>query len=126
VPRISSDITRLSDVQDLRVSKIKGALVNLNHFSSVLSDIKMIDEWQIELCKRDNDPFEVDEVVVYVCPKSGYDRAQLAEEIKRKIAVSTEVTPNRICFLELKDLVKRLELETANKEKRIIDNRPKG
>jgi len=126
VPRISSDITRLSDVKDLRLSKIKGSLVNLNNFTSVLSDIKAIDEWQIELCKRHNDPFEVDEVVVYVCPKHGCDRPRLAEEIKKKIQLFTEVTPNRICFIELDDMVKRLELETANKEKRIIDIRPKG
>src|SRR3989338_6857929 len=85
VPRVSSDITRLSDVKDMRLSKIKGALVDLNNFSSVLSDIKMIDEWQIELRKHNNDPFDVDEVVVYVSPKSGCDRARLEEEVKKKI-----------------------------------------
>ena len=126
VPRVSSDITRLSDVKDMRLSKIKGALVDLNNFSSVLSDIKMIDEWQIELRKHNNDPFDVDEVVVYVSPKSGCDRARLEEEVKKKILLSTEVTPNRVDFLELPELVRRLELETASKEKRIIDNRPKG
>ena len=126
VPRVSSDITRLSDVKDMRLSKIKGALVDFNNFSSVLSDIKMIDEWQIELRKHNNDPFDVDEVVVYVSPKSGCDRARLEEEVKKKILLSTEVTPNRVDFLELPELVRRLELETASKEKRIIDNRPKG
>ena len=125
VPRLSSDITRLSDVKDLRLSKIKGSLVNLNHFSTVLSEIKAIEEWQIELCKKDNDPFEVDEVALYVCVRNGYDRGQLEEEIKRKLATATEVSPNRIHFIDLKEMIKRLELETAGKEKRIIDTRGK-
>jgi len=125
VPRISSDITRLSDVKDLQLSKIKGALVDLNHFTSVLAEIKAIDEWQIELCKKNNDPFEVDQVVVYACPTAGCDRAGLEEEIKKKIHLATEVTPNEVRFVELQEMVGRLELEVANKAKRIIDTRPK-
>ena len=85
----------------------------------------MIDEWQVELCKKENDPFEVDVVRIYVCPKTECDRGQLKEEIKMKIHLSTEVTPNEVVFIELKEMVQRLQLETANKEKRIIDNRPK-
>jgi hypothetical protein len=38
----------------------------------------------------------------------------------------TEVTPNEIRFIGMDEMVKRLELETANKEKRILDNRPKS
>lgn len=124
VPRISSDITRLSDVKDLQLSKIKGSLVNLNNFASALSEIKSVDEWQIELRKRNDDPFEVDEVVVFVCMKSGGDRARLEDEIRRKILLSTEVAPNEIHFIERREMVKRLELETANKAKRIVDTRP--
>lgn len=126
VPRISSDITRLSDVKDLRLSKIKGSLVNLSNFTALLSDISAVDEWQVELRKKDNDPFEVDQVVVYICPKSNCDRGKLEEEIKTKMLLATEVAPNEVHFIELPEMVKRLEIETANKEKRIIDTRPKG
>lgn len=125
VPRISSDITRLSDVKDLQLSKIKGSLVNLNNFMSVLSGIHSVDEWQIELCKKDDDPFEVDEVIVFICTKSGADEEQLEAEIKKKMLLLTEVTPNEVHFIELDEMVKRLELETANKTKRIVDRRPK-
>ena len=125
VPRISSDITRLSDIKDFQLSKIKGALVDLNHFTSVLSEIKTIDEWQIELCKKNNDPFEVDQIVVYLCPTSDCDRQQVEKEIKKKILLATEVTPNEIHFIGLQEMVGRLELEVANKAKRIIDTRPK-
>jgi len=125
VPRISSDITRLSDVKDFQLSKIKGALVDLNHFTSVLNEIKTVDEWQIELCKKNNDPFDVDQIVVYVCPTKDCDREQVEKEIKKKILLATEVTPNEVRFVELQEMVDRLELEVANKAKRIIDTRPK-
>ena len=124
VPRIASDITRLSDVKDLQLSKIKGSLVNLNNFMAILSEIAAVDDWQIELRKKDNDPFEVDEVVVFVCKRSGADEGQLKEEIRKRMLLLTEVTPNEVHFIGLTDMVKRLELETANKAKRIIDTRP--
>lgn len=126
VPRISSDITRLSDVKDLQLSKIKGALVDLNHFAAVLSDVELIAEWQIEIKKKDDDPFEVDELVIYVCVQDECNKEQLAEEIKRELAMATEVTPNVIKFIPMPEMVKRLELEVANKEKRILDSRPKS
>ncbi len=125
VPRLSSDITRLSDVKDLNLSKIKGALVNLNHFAECLSNIEQIEEWQLEIRKKDNDPFEVDELAIYVCPKDGADRARVEREIKDKILTATELSPNEVVFLSYPEIVKRLELETSNKEKRVLDNRPK-
>ncbi len=124
-PRLSSDITRLSDVKDLKLSKIKGTLVDLNVLASCLSEMESIDEWQIEIRKRNNDPFDVDECVVYVCPRNGSNDQKLSDEIKKRMASSTEVTPNEVKFISLDEMVKRLELETANKEKRIVDNRPK-
>jgi len=126
IPRLSNDITRLSDVKELQLSKIKGALVNLNHFAAILSDVELIDEWQIEIRKKDNDPYEVDELVVYVCAKDKCNEEQLQEEIKNEILATTEVSPNVVEFIDMPLMVKRLELETANKEKRILDTRPKS
>jgi len=124
-PRISSDITRLSDVKDLQLSKIKGSLVNLNNFSAILSDMVGIDEWQIELCKKNDDPYEVDQVMVYVTEKGGTDREALKANIGKQMLLNTEVTPNAVHFIPLDAMIERLELETANKEKRILDSRPK-
>ncbi|VAX37331.1 hypothetical protein MNBD_UNCLBAC01-1395 [hydrothermal vent metagenome] len=123
VPRLSSNITRLSNVKGLQLSKIKGSLVNLNNFITTLSDIQNIDEWQVELCKKNNDPYEVDELNLYICSTNGSDQGNLEKEIHQKMLMSTEVAPNRIQFIKMEEIVKRLELETANKEKRIIDNR---
>src|SRR5277367_5742000 len=68
--RLSSDISRLSDNKDINLSKVKGTLVNLSHFAEVLNGIPQVDEWQLEIRKHKNDPYEVDEMVVYVTPPS--------------------------------------------------------
>lgn len=123
--RISSRISRISDTKGLQLSKIKGSLVNLSNFATALMEIGSINEWQLEIRKKDNDPYGVDEVIVYVCPRGNADRQKLEEEIKKKILLTTEVSPNEVIFLPFDDIVKKLELETANKEKRIVDSRPK-
>ena len=124
VPRLSNDITRISDVKDLHITKVKGSLVNFSNFSVCLSEFKEIDEWQIELCKKDNDPFEVDQLIVYVACQETVNQSQLADAVKQKVLNMTEVSPNQIVFIPMTEMVKRLELETANKEKRIVDRRP--
>ena len=124
-PRLSSDISRLSDVKDLQLSKVKGALVNFSHFAITLADIPSVEEWQIELKKKNNDPFDVDEMVVYVCSKNGSDPSKVEEEVRSKLLLATEVAPNEVRFMEMPEMVKRLGLETENKDKRILDNRPK-
>ncbi len=124
--RLSSDISRLSDSKDLQLSKVKGTLVNLNHFGNVLNDIPQVDEWQLEIRKHNNDPYEVDEVVVYITPKGNIDESAFAAMLKDRIMGATEVAPNEVKFIPLPEMIKKLELETANKEKRILDVRPKG
>jgi len=123
--RLSSNITRLSDNKDINLSKVKGTLVNLSHFTEVLNDIPQVNEWQLEIRKHKNDPYEVDEMVVYVTPQADANQSALSQMIKDKLTGATEVSPNEIKFIPLDEMVKRLELETANKEKRILDSRPK-
>ncbi|MCR4338159.1 MAG: AMP-binding protein [Candidatus Omnitrophica bacterium] len=123
VPRISSQITRLSDVKDLQLSKVKGTLVDLNHFSTVFSEFDQVEEWQIELRKKNDDPFEMDEMVVYISPRNGANPSMLSETISKRLLSTTEVAPNEVKFIPMPEMIKRLELETANKEKRIVDRR---
>jgi phenylacetate-coenzyme A ligase PaaK-like adenylate-forming protein len=123
--RLSSDITRLSDNRDIHLSKVKGTLVNFSHFAEVLNDITQVDEWQLEICKHNNDPYDVDEIVLYITAQAGVDKSALSQLIKEKFTGATEVSPNEIKFISLGEMIKRLELEIANKEKRILDSRPK-
>ncbi len=126
VPRISSDISRISDIKNLDISKIKGQLVNLDHFVACLNEFDLIKDWQLEIRKRNNDPHDLDELVIYVASREGCDKAKLEQEIKSKVFLATEVSPNAIIFVSFEEIVNRLQLETASKEKRILDSRPKG
>lgn len=125
VPRISSDITRLSDIKNMHLSKIKGALVNLSHFDAIFSEITAVDEWQVEIKKKNDDPFDVDELVIYLCSRTGADQQDAESQLRKKLLLATELAPNAVHWVTRPELVKRLELETANKEKRIVDRRPK-
>lgn len=124
VPRISSDITRLWDIKELKLTKIKGSLVNLNTFAEVLNDSKEVLEWQIEIRKKDDDPYEVDELILYLSVAKGVDCEALKKKIAERVLVETEVSFNQMQVLPLNELVQRIEIESAMKEKRIVDKRP--
>src|SRR3989338_2927863 len=70
-PRISSNITRQSNIKEFNLSKIKGTLVNLNTFSEILASDPEIEEWQIEIRKKDNDPFQMVELAIYLSTRAG-------------------------------------------------------
>lgn len=125
VPRISSQISRASNIRSLKLSKIKGALVNLNAFSSILEAEKGIEEWQIEIRKKDNDPYEIDELIIYLSLGHGVDEQLLKDKLSSKIHTATEVTPNEIIILPYKEMLTRVEMEISHKAKRIVDIRPK-
>lgn len=125
VPRISNQITRASNIRSLNLSKIRGALVNLNTFSSILTAEKNIEEWQIQISKKNNDPYELDELVIYLSLAVGVDPQKLKEELSAKVHSATEVTPNEIIILPHKEILERLEMEVSHKAKRIVDIRPK-
>ncbi|MEK8022896.1 MAG: AMP-binding protein [Candidatus Hydrogenedentota bacterium] len=121
LPRLSSNITRLSNVKDVSLTKVKGTLVDLNHIASLLSDASEIEEWQLEISKLNDDPSEVDVMTLSFTPVAG---ARIEpKEISRRIFDATEVALNKVEVLALPEMVAKLGLETELKEKRIIDRR---
>lgn len=121
LPRLSSRITRISNRTDVRLTKVKGALIDLNHVASILSNTREVEEWQVVMKKRNDDPHDIDELMLYLAPASG--AAIPVEEISKKIFDSTEVKPNAILIESLDQLIKRIGLETELKEKRFLDLR---
>ena len=121
VPRISSEIERSSEIKEFNLTKIKGTIVNLNSFFDLLN-IKEIEEWQVEIKKKNNDPYELDELIVYIAPKKNIDFIKLKTNIKNLLKDELEITPE-IVKAELKELLDRLGMETELKERRIVDNR---
>ncbi|MGD2250165.1 MAG: AMP-binding protein [Candidatus Methanofastidiosia archaeon] len=124
VPRISANIQRKSEFKEFNLKKVKGTLVNLNAFFPLMMGHPDILEWQVELRKRNDDPYDLDEIYLYVTPQPGVDPAGLKAALKEKILREMEVSPNDIFIVELKKLLHRLGMETELKEKRILDNRP--
>lgn len=125
VPRISSQITRSHHIKNLMLSKIKGTLVNLNTLEAILEQEREIEQWQVEIRKKDNDPYEVDELIIYVSLSVGVKEEGLKERLKDKIHTATEVTPNQLIVLPYREMLERIELESGHKAKQIVDRRPR-
>ena len=124
VPRISADIERKSEFKKFNLAKVKGSLVNLNTFFDIMMGHKAVDEWQVEIKKKNDDPYEVDELILYVAPKKSIDFNKLRKDLKEKIFNSMEIT-TEIIKMNLNKLLERLGMETELKEKRIVDTRTK-
>ena len=123
VPRLSSVIERSSEIKEFNLTKVKGTLVNLNTFFELLN-IKEIEEWQVEIRKKNNDPYDLDELIVYIAPKKNIDFIKLKSKLKKLLKENLEITPE-IIKIDLNKLLNKLGMETELKEKRIIDTRTK-
>jgi phenylacetate-CoA ligase len=124
VPQIFPDIQRSSDMKEFHLTKVKGELINLNNIYPLLSGLKEVEEWQVEIRKKDNDPFEVDEMVLYVAPKKETDWPVFEKKLKNQFSYEVGVTP----MVEKEPVAKilhRVGMDTELKEKRIVDIRPK-
>ncbi|MBU0707274.1 AMP-binding protein [Patescibacteria group bacterium] len=124
VPRIRPDIQRTSEIKEFNLTKVKGELVNLNNFFPLLSGIKELEEWQVTIQKKDNDPYEVDELICEVAVKPYVDFEQFKTRLERMIYGDVGVAVAvRQCDLDT--LLSKVGMETELKDKRIIDARPK-
>lgn len=125
LPRIVGKISRRSNVQDLKLDKLKGTLVDFNSLQHLLDGATELEEWQIELRKAHDDPLDLDEVILHIAPRNGVSTERLKDELASRIFDAIELRPNRIEIHSLPDMLKRVKMETELKEKRVIDNRPK-
>lgn len=124
VPRIRPDIQRSSEVKEFHLTKVKGELVNLNAFYPLLSGIQEVEEWQVTIQKKNNDPFEVDELVVEVAMADGTGFDQFSPKLRKLITdeVGVGITLKQC---DMNTLLQKVGMETELKDKRIIDARPK-
>ena len=123
VPRFSSDLSRASNQTDMSLTKIKGTLVNLNVISDLLTDSPLVDEWQVVLSKRNDDPLDVDEMRIAVSLTDGQPHDNIGETLSSQIQIASEVRPSHMEFLDREEMLQRLGMETQLKEKRIVDLR---
>jgi len=125
IPRLMGYISRRSEVREMHIDKIKGQLVDFNHLEHVLDDVAHIGTWQVELRKRNDDPLEVDELVLHVEAEAGVDERKLKEELTQHVGAELEIHPNRIEFHTGEEMRTMQGVGTALKESRLVDHRPK-
>ena len=124
VPRISSHLTRASNIRNVQLSKIKGSLVNLNDLERFLDDRHEINEWQIEIRKKNDDPFEVDELVLNVCLAQNVNKDNFTHLLNEEVISNAEVSFNAIHYVTHQEISDKIEVESAVKAKKIVDKRP--
>jgi len=125
VPRIASELRRSSDQRALSLTKIKGTLVDLSALGSLLSDMREVEEWQVVLQKKGDDPHELDELVLRFSLRNGTDPARFEQDVRARVLAGVEVTPNRVEIKSTEEMLAVLGMETEMKEKRFLDRRPR-
>lgn len=126
VPRIHSDLRRVSDQRALALTKIRGTLVDLSAMGTLLSGLPEVVEWQVAISKLHDDPLELDVFTVRVSLKAGCDEQAAKERIRRELHDSLEVSPNAVEVHPNAKMLELLGMETELKEKRFLDLRPKS
>jgi phenylacetate-coenzyme A ligase PaaK-like adenylate-forming protein len=124
VPRLVGTISRRSEVRAMQLDKLKGTLVDFNELEHVLDNVEHIGAWQVELRKQDDDPLEVDELVLHVHKVNGCDEERLRTELRRRFLEHLEITPNRILFHSADEMRSLQGVGTQLKEQRLVDRRP--
>ncbi|MBL9155004.1 MAG: AMP-binding protein [Verrucomicrobiales bacterium] len=123
LPRLLGRISRVSDVREMNIDKLKGTLVNFNDLENLLDDIDQIGAWQIELKKRNDDPLDTDEIIVHVAPKNGAAPESIKREIERHFLAATEISPNQIEFHDAETLRTMQGVGVKLKEDKVVDRR---
>lgn len=124
LPRLVGRISRSSEIREMHLDKLKGTLVDFNELEHILDDAPGIGAWQLELRKRNNDPLELDEVLLHVERNNGLTESELTRDLNRRFAERTEFHPNRILFHDTATMRELQGVGTQLKEQKVVDHRP--
>ncbi len=122
-PRLVGNIGRVSNVQHIRLDKIKGTLVDLNKLEHLLDDLDAVGAWQIEISKRNEDPMEPDQLVIHASLTAAASPEFARSSILRRFLEETEIRPNEIVFHSSEDMQERHGVGRNLKEIKILDRR---
>ena len=125
-PRLVGNISRSSEVKEMRLDKIKGTLVDFNQLEHVLDDAEHVGAWQLELRKLNDDPLEVDELVLHIQKTGDVRDDKLIRELNTRFVTHTEIHPNRILFHDADEMRELQGVGVQLKEQKIVDRRKTG
>lgn len=126
IPRLVGNISRSSEIREMRLDKIKGTLVDFNELEHCLDGAPHVGAWQLELRKTNDDPLERDEIILHVQKVDGADEAKLARDLSERCYRTADVHPNKILFHDAEKMRELQGVGTQIKEQKLVDNRPKA
>lgn len=126
VPRLVGNISRLSEVREMRLDKLKGTLVDFNLLEHLLDDCAKVGTWQLELRKRNDDPLQTDRIILHAERLDGVDEEEARREIEILFSSRTEIRPNAILFHDNEAMRQMQGVGRELKESRIVDHRPEA
>jgi len=118
------EISRTSEIREMRLEKLKGTLVDFNRLEHILDDCAEVSTWQLEIRKTHDDPMEVDELILHVQKANGESDESVRNILDRRFVEETETHPNRILFHTAEDLRRMQGVGSLLKEQRVVDHRP--
>ena len=125
MPRLMGRISRVSDFRSMRFQKVKGTILDFNELEHALDDVRGIGSWQLELRKVDNDPLQLDEIVLHVTRAGDQPEEEVKTHLTNLLHSRFEVRPNAILFHTGEQLRVLQKVGVALKEQKVVDNRPK-
>ena len=108
----------------MQLDKLKGTLVDFNELEHLLDDESSIGSWQLELRKANDDPLDLDELIVHVTPNGDVSESKVRRMIERRFLRATEIRPNQIVFHEPRRMREMQGVGESLKEERVVDHRP--
>ena len=109
----------------MQLDKIKGTLVDFNQLEHVLDDAPNIGAWQLEIRKHNDDPLELDELILHVQKLNDVPEERLSRELNNRFSERTEIRPNRIVYHDIDEMRHLLGVGVQLKEQKVLDRRPK-
>lgn len=124
MPRLIGEISRTSEIREMRLEKLKGTLVDFNQLEHVLDDCEEIATWQLEIRKKNDDPLELDELILHAQKSDDAPEETVRTRLDEHFAAETETHPNQIIFHSGEELRRMQGLGLLIKEQRVVDHRP--
>lgn len=124
MPRLVGKISRKSNVKEMQLDKIKGTLVDFNELEHVLENMDHIGCWQLEIRKMNDDPLDLDELILHVERVDRFQEDRLRRQILERFSERVEVCPNAIEFHSMREMRELQGVGTKLKEEKIVDHRP--
>lgn len=124
-PRIMGEISRTSEVRQMRLEKLKGTLIDFNRLEHLLDDCEHVATWQLEIRKAHDDPLELDELILHVQKAGAATEETVRDFLRERFVAETETHPNAILFHTRDELRRMQGVGSLLKEERVVDRRPR-